>query len=208
MPNLEWSHGPEYDAAKEAALPKIPITHTILVPALKKYFKKYLLQCLLAEIEIYKLFPKTEAEYKPQELEPRDHHTCLMGQTFKNGGGNGLGTECWHSAHLRDYRRKVGTINHPVWGNCTVLEIWAADHFEKYPKMVREVHMYAYGELEKLPKIKFEVMPFILTDETGKIVKGKDALAQEAAREEQQKDYEDMLLEGMKARMRKRSRKR
>lgn len=149
---------PNRDAAIAKVLPKEPITEGILMPALKAAMTGPLLQCLKKELEIYKAFPKPNAKPDVDTFDPRNNKTCFMGQGFF---ANSHGTfESWMDVDLEKYRQGVGTIPHPEWGNVTLMEIWAADHFGEYPDMVLGAFEWCYGKRKKLPPLQFIVMPF------------------------------------------------
>lgn len=189
-------------------LPPKPFTITILLPALKKHMNRYLLQALRAEIEIYKAYPKKNNRYDKMTFEPRNNEKCFMGQGFmanSEGGDILTGYNIWYDADLVLYREKIGKINHGTWGNCTLLEIWAADHFEKWRSMVKAVHQYCFGERPKLPRLLFKVSPFLITEETGKVVKGE---RQRQREKEQQEEYQDLIIGGLRAKMRAQNRQR
>ena len=154
---------PEKKKFREETLPKQPLTHTILVPAIRELLQDSLLQTLRAEIEIYKAFPKNNAKPDLKAFNPTNPKTCFMGQGFgqKHSG--------WSDADLDIYRKRIGTINHPIWGNCTLLEIWGADHYQSDNDMVVGVFKYCYGMRKTLPILKFNSIPFILTELTGKL---------------------------------------
>jgi hypothetical protein len=146
---------------REKHLPKITLIKSILEPALHELLQDALLQTLRAEIEVYKAFPKNNANPDINTFNPTNHKKCFMGLGFgqRNGG--------FSDADLRDYRKAIGTIHHPEWGNCTLLEIWGGDHFVRYPKMVKGVFLYCYNKRKTLPKLFFESTPFLKTELTG-----------------------------------------
>ena len=150
--------------AIEKALPQEPFIDTMVQPELDKRMRSVLLRALKAEIEVYKNYPK-RMEEKPKKakktFDPRNNKTCFMGKGFKAND------------HLTDkellaYRKAIGTINHPEWGDCTLLEIWGGDHFEKYPSMVRSVFSYCTGMRKTLPTVKIHVNPLFANKHTGK----------------------------------------
>jgi len=143
-------------------LPTVPITTSLLFPALQQAMEGILLQALKAEIEIYKAFPKENGKFDLKKFDPRNHKTCFMGLGFSY---NGQGT--WYDTDLKRYRNAVGTMYHPVWGdNVTLLEIWGGDHFEKYPDMVRGVFAYCHNK-GPLPELFFKANPFFVSENTG-----------------------------------------
>lgn len=152
---------PEKKHYREEVMPKIPLTHSILVPAIKELLHDALIQTLKAEIELYKNYPKNNAKADFDKFNPRNHKTCFMSLGFIQGNGD------FSDSDLQQYRKQIGTINHPVWGNCTLLEIWGGDHFESHQDMVRGVFSYCYHKRKTLPILKFESIPFIITEFTG-----------------------------------------
>lgn len=161
--NIRWNGTPERIEEIQRVLPKQPITDTILVPGLMKVAKKLLIKCLLMEIEIYKAFPKA-GKMDKITFNPTHHSTCFMGQGFMVGE-SGSDTD---DADLRDYREAVGTLNHKRWGKATLLEVWAADHFDSNRSMVKGVFSYCKGDRATLPQIKFEVFPLFENKKSGK----------------------------------------
>lgn len=161
---MSINNSPEREKLVASILPKKPITETILLPALKNQLIGPLLRTLKEEIKVYRKFPKVNGTYKPDIFDPRNPQTCFMGHGFY---ANSKGYEGWYDAELVKYRNAVGTLPHTRWGDTTVLEIWAADHFEKYPEMVKAVYDYGFDKIKRMPKIKFHIMPFMITSETG-----------------------------------------
>lgn len=171
MPLIHWKDESPAGKAREESinklLPKKGLVQAYLEPKLMASMKAPLLRLLRKEIRIYRDFPK-KGNYKPQEFEPRNPRKCFMGQGFT---ANTSGVEGWTDFDLKRYREAVGTIHHPEWGECTLLEIWAADHFEKYPKMVSETFMYCWGDYPRLPELDFYINPFYKNKKTGKMQK-------------------------------------
>lgn len=142
-------------------LPKEPLTVKLAEQVLK-VSKKYLLVALKTEIEIYKAFPKRgKMDYK--EFDTRNHKTCFMGQGFN------VKNSQWGDADLVDYRKAVGTISHGSWGNCTLLEAWGGDHYDKYPEMVKGVFSYCKGTRSTLPPIQFHIFPLFKNEKSGRM---------------------------------------
>lgn len=152
-------------------LPAMPFTESIVFPALWRMMLQPLLQALIAEIEVYRAYPK-RGKFDIEAFNPRNNKTCFMGLGFK-------ANDHWTDAELRAYRHAVGTFHHKVWGSeVTLLEIWGGDHFEKYPKMVQDVFSYAYGKRKTLPKVEFYIMPLIITPDTGTMIYNEDQIAE------------------------------
>jgi hypothetical protein len=126
--------------------------------------KPNLLKALKMEIEVYKNYLK-EGKYDVSMFDPRNSQTCFMGQGFMF---NSSGLEGWTDTDLAFYRKSVGTIAYKKWGECTILEIWAGDHFKDYQKMVTDVFKYCWGERKTLPKIDFYINPFYQNSLSGK----------------------------------------
>lgn len=164
---LRYNDTPERAALRKEILPKQDMIEAIMIPALKSKMKSVFVDILKQEIEIYKAFPKS-GKMDVKTFDTRNHKTCFQGQAHdvKNGPVQ--------SADLAEYRQAVGTLPHSVWGRCTLLEIWGADHFEKFPLMVTNVFRYCKGELKNCPTVKFEVMPLFNYSETGKYKTDED----------------------------------
>lgn len=62
-------------------------------------------------------------------------------------------------SELTTYRNKIGRINHPIWGDVTLLEIWGGDHFEDYREMVTGVFKYGMNITDTCPEIEVHVNP-------------------------------------------------
>jgi len=150
----------------ESILPKIPLTEE-LIPILLKTTKKYLITALKQEIEIYKAFPK-DGRMLTATFDPRNHKTCFMGQAFDVTNSN------VENGDLIEYRKAVGTYRHGTWGNATLLEIWAGDHFKDHKKMVSGVFAYCKGERATCPPVKFEVLPLFSNTKSGRWIKDDD----------------------------------
>lgn len=169
MPTFQWNEGSKEEQEQRASLieetlPKKPIVDSFLEPALMAAMKAPLLEALQREIEIYKKYPK-KGKYDPKSFNPQNNTTCFMGQAFK---ANGHGFEGWEDHDLRVYRQRVGTIAHKEWGGCTLLEIWAGDHFKDYNKMVTGVFKYCWGGRKKMPIPEFHINPFYRNTKSGK----------------------------------------
>ena len=152
---------PEKKKFREEGFPKKPFTETILMPFLRSMMQGVLIEMLRAEIEIYKAFPKNNAKPDLATFNPTNPKTCFMGMGFLQK------SDQWQDADLEEYRQRIGTMHSKVWGDCTTLEIWAADHFVRHPEMVTGVFKYCYGMQKTLPNLYFESMPFMYNDLTG-----------------------------------------
>ncbi len=148
----------------DRVLPKEPLITPLLDVSKLTNVKRKMMEILLAEIEIYKEYPK-RGQYVTETFDTRNNNTCFMGQGFKM---NGAGFEGWEDSDLREYRNRIGTLPHGEWGGCTMLEIWGADHFEKYPDMVKGVADYAFGLRPALPAIQFHINPLFKNAKSGK----------------------------------------
>lgn len=112
---------------------------------------------LLQEIEIYKAVKTQQGEVK--SFDPRASKSCFMGQGFQMNGE-------FVDADLVAYRKAVGTIPHPIWGEATILEIWGGSHFTKYKQMVSHVYEYAMGMDSLDPDVvHFYIDPFSYSEE-------------------------------------------
>lgn len=170
MPHFKFTddspEGRKRTALIKSLLPKKSIIDGFLQPRLMEAMNDVLIKALKKEIEIYKAYPKV-GQYVPGTFNPRSTDTCFMGQGFR---GNGFGVENWSDAELAEYRKAVGTIAHTEWGNCTLLEIWGGDHFEKYPDMVKGVMAYAFGATTTMPDIQFHINPFFKNSKSGSML--------------------------------------
>lgn len=169
MPLARMSEGSPEDQEKRTqqildVLPEKPIVDSFIEEEIMVCMKPQLIKALKKEIEIYKKYPKT-GKYEPKKFDPQNNQTCFMGQAFK---WNGAGMEGWTDADLAVYRKKVGTIAHKEWGSCTLLEIWAADHFKDYQSMVTAVFKYCWGDRKTLPKLDFYINPLYRNIKSGK----------------------------------------
>lgn len=149
---------PERDQLIKDLLPKESIISQFLEPAIEKKLFAILAKCIRAELEIYRKYPKKPIDpinldkNKVKDFDPRNNGTCFMGKGFKSN-------DSWTDAELRKYRKAIGTIPHPVWGNCTLMEIWGGDHFEEHNKMVVGAFKYGIGLIKNCPPIKIHVNP-------------------------------------------------
>ena len=176
----------------EPLLPTESIIDRIVKPKIEKLYPT-LVKALKEEIEIFRNMPKEEVteedmpkktkheqEWDEKKFDPRHPTTCFMGKAFKQKVGV-------TTSPLELYRKRIGTIQHEVWGNVTLLEIWGADHYKDYPKMVEGVFRYTYGLRNTLPRgIKFHINPLTPNERTGKMHKTKE--------EKARKEYFDDLM--------------
>lgn len=167
MPIIKFSSdSPEEKARQElikSILPEKNLVDDFLQPRLLEAMEDVLIKALKAEIKIYKAYPKT-GEYAPGTFEPRNNLNCFMGQGFRH---NGTGMEGWTDFELKQYRTAIGTIAHKEWGDCTLMEIWAADHFKDYTEMVKGVFLYCWGDRKTLPNLQFHINPFFKNTKSG-----------------------------------------
>jgi hypothetical protein len=171
--------GQQREALINSILPTEPITGPAINDKILSSTKKQAIKMLEEEIEIYRAFPK-KGEYDPDNFTPRNSRKCFMGQGFT---ANGHGFEGWTDYDLVRYRKAVGTIEHETWGQCTLLEIWGGDHYEKWPKMVKDTFLYGWGKLDKRPKVTFHVNPFNKNSKSGTWDPDPDEIAQKEQRE-------------------------
>lgn len=169
MPIVRFSSGTpeerkEREELIEKALPKNPIVNQELSKQLIDQLQNTALEMLKKEIEVYKAIPKRTEMYNDEIFNPRNTINCFMGHGFQY---NNRGVDGWTDETLFRYRKAVGTIEHPTWGDCTILEIWGGDHFEKYPEMVKGVYNYCWGKSDTLPELHFYINPFIKNEESG-----------------------------------------
>lgn len=151
----------------EAILPKQTIISSILEPSIEKRLFNVLAECVREELEVYKNFPKrtlmAESEKAKEDIkdfDPRHPKTCFMGKAFK-------GNYKYTDADLAMYREAIGTIPHPTWGKCTLLEIWGGDHIAEHKQMVLGAFKYAAGIIKNCPTIKFHVNPLFQNKKSG-----------------------------------------
>lgn len=188
--NLKLVQSDKEEALKPF-LPEETIIDRIIKPKVESMFPT-LLRALKEEIEIYRSMPKEsitdddvptksdhEKEWDEKKFDPRHPTTCFMGKAFKQKPG-------FTTSALELYRKRIGTIQHQVWGNVTLLEIWGGDHYKNYPKMVEGVFRYAYGVRKTLPRgVKFYINPLTPNDLTGSMNSTK-------AEKEQREYFEDL----------------
>ena len=172
----------------EKILPKETIISSILEPSIESKLFGLLAKCIREELEIYRKFPKkTFSTENPKEqvktFDPRNNGTCFMGKGFR---ANSEVTD----KDLVNYRKAIGTINHPIWGDCTLLEIWGGDHFEEYNKMVVGAFKYGMNLTDKCPVIKVHVNPLFQNR------KSKEMLLTDAQKQ-YKKDMEMLMAKAM-----------
>lgn len=146
---------PERNAKIKEVLPKETIISTVLEPDIERTLFKTLAKCIRQELEIYRAYPKN-SRLSPYEIEspkemqntfdPRTNEKCFMGKAFRSNSEA-------QDSELVDYRKAIGTIKHPVWGDCTLLEIWGGDHFEDYSEMVLGAFKYGMNMSDVCPKV-------------------------------------------------------
>jgi hypothetical protein len=182
MPTIRWTDDSEEGRAREelikTILPTEPITGAAINDKILSSTRKKAIEMLKKEIEIYRAFPK-KGTYDPDNFTPRNSRKCFMGQAFS---GNGHGFEGWTDHDLKRYREAIGVISHETWGDATLLEIWGGDHFEKHPKMVKNVFLYGWGKIDDMPPVKFYINPFNKNKESGTWEPDPDEIFQEKSR--------------------------
>lgn len=162
-------------------LPEVSLIESIVKPKVEKLYPT-LLKALKEEIEIYRQLPKEEIkeeedipkksehekEWDEKKFNPRHPESCFMGKAFKQKVGV-------TTSALELYRKRIGTIQHEVWGNVTLLEIWGGDHMKDYPKMVTDVFKYAYGLRKTMSRgIKFHINPLTPNPDSGTMLSKKE----------------------------------
>lgn len=172
----------------KATLPKQSIISAMLEPELNKRLYGVLAKCIRAELEIYRAYPKKVKENEPvaemeKTFDPRNNDTCFMGKAFK---ANKHITD----SELSIYRKAIGTVNHPVWGDCTLLEIWGGDHFEEHNKMVVNAFRYGMNLTNTCPAIKVFVNPLFKNENSKEFKLSK-------AQKEYQDDMEMLMAKAM-----------
>lgn len=177
---------PARKAKIKEVLPKETFIASILEPSIEKHLFGVLAECIKKELEVYRAYPKNPnfgtnetTEQKIESFDPRSNETCFMGKGFR---ANASATD----VELAKYRKAVGTINHPVWGDCTLMEIWGGDHFEEHTDMVKDAFKYGMGTIDVCPTIKVYVNP-LFQNKHSKTFKISEA-------QQQYKDDMDMLL--------------
>lgn len=179
---------PERMQLIEKVLPKKTIISSILEPSIEKRLFGVIADCIRNELDIYRQYPKSPnfgsgEKERPVEMvktfDPRNNETCFMGKAFK---ANAHMTD----AELVRYRNAIGKIHHPIWGDCTLLEIWGGDHFEEHNEMVVGAFRYGMNLTSRCPAIRVHVNPLFQN------VKSKDFKLSKAQQE--YKDDMDMLL--------------
>lgn len=170
----------------EKILPKQTIVKQFLEPEIEKKLFKTLAECIRKEVEIYREFPRKKSlKDKPvEDFDPRNNGTCFMGKKFK-ANGDGI-----TDYDLDVYRKAIGTIHHPVWGDCTLLEIWGGDHFEENFEMVRGVFDYGMKLSDVCPEIVVKVNPLFKNDNS------KEFLLSEA-QQKYMDEQEELLARAM-----------
>jgi len=149
----------------EALLPKIDFIKSIIEPAILDRMTPIFVKALRAELEVYRAYPKRTGDPRLmiKSFDPRSNKSCFMGKAFK---ANHHITDI----ELDKYRKAIGTINHPMWGKVTLLEIWGGDHFVDYNSMVLAAFKYGMGINKNCPTLKFHVNPLYVNKNTGKTV--------------------------------------
>lgn len=168
-------------------LPKETIICKNLEPEIENRLFDIIAKCIREELEIYRAYPKRKPkseiietkEEMVKSFNPTNNKTCFMGKGFK-------ANDQLEDVELTYYRKHIGTIIHPVWGNCTLLEIWGGDHFEDHNEMVVGAFKYGMNMTHDCPEIKVHVNPLFQNCKSKKF-----HLSEE---QQQYKDDMDMLL--------------
>lgn len=169
----------------DGLLPKQTLIASILEPSIEKKLFGIIAKMIKTELEIYRQYPKRtmpDAEVKKEmvkDFDPRHPKTCFMGKAFKS---NYNATD----VELAKYRKAIGTIPHPLWGDCTLLEIWGGDHMKDYGKMVIAAFKYGAGIIDTCPPIKVHVNPLFQNSKSGEF--------QTTDEEKEEAEYHEMLL--------------
>lgn len=170
--NINYIEGTELEREArreliESILPKQTIISSILEPSIEERLFNILSKCIKEELEVYRKFPKrtalkeeSTAKLEVKDFDPRHPTTCFMGKAFKS---NNKITD----SELRDYRNAIGTIPHPVWGKCTLLEIWGGDHIAEHKEMVIAAFKYGAGIIKNCPTIKVFINPLFQNKDSG-----------------------------------------
>ncbi|AHK11371.1 hypothetical protein F132_24 [Flavobacterium sp. phage 1/32] len=169
----------------ENILPKQTIIASILEPSIENRLFSVLAKCVKEELEIYRKYPKRtlkeieEAKAQVKDFDPRHPKTCFMGKAFKSN---------YHitDAELNMYRRAVGTIPHPIWGKCTLLEIWGGDHIADYKEMVIGAFKYGAGINKNCPTIHVHVNPLFQNSKSGTFTVTEE--------EKEEQEYKELLM--------------
>lgn len=146
-------------------LPARTIIEEILEPQIAERLFDVLALCVSKELDVYReqplvVFGDSDPTKAVKTFDPQDNRTCFMGKKFNNDGVE--------SYVLHEYRKAVGTIKHPVWGQTTLLEIWGADHFKDHREMVLAAFQYGYGITAVKPDVRFFINPLFQNKATGK----------------------------------------
>lgn len=183
---------PERQDLIKKVLPAQTIIETLLEPAIEHRLFDIIAQCVRQELDIYRAYPKKaafagEEEESPEEMvetfDPRNNETCYMGKGFKS---NSEVTDY----ELAKYRQAIGTIPHPIWGRCTLLEIWGGDHFEDYNDMVVGAFKYGMGMQDQCPEITVHINPLFQN-------KKSKTFKLSPAQQQYKDDMDDLLAKAM-----------
>ena len=102
-----------------------------------------------------------------------------MGKAFKGNSG-------FTDSELSYYRKRIGTIPHPTWGDCTLLEIWGGDHIANHKKMVLDAFKYGLGLIKNCPTISIHVNPLFQNKKSGIFTVTEE--------EKEEAEYRELLL--------------
>jgi len=172
----------------KVVLPKETIISTMLEPSIEKALFGVIADCVRMELEVYRAYPKRPAfgnrskepvEEVVKTFNPTNNETCFMGKGFKSN--NEL-----TDLELTKYRKAIGTIIHPIWGDCTLMEIWGGDHFEDHNEMVVGAFKYGMNLTDSAPEIKVFINPLFQNKKSKTFVL--------STKQQEYKDYMEELL--------------
>ena len=152
---ISYNSSPEKAHFRDKVLPDKPYVHSLVLEPAFITFRSALVEALVLEIEVYKKYPRDVSLIDVSKFNPTNPSRCFMGLGFF------ANSDTFMDRDLEVYRQKIGKISHPVWGDVTLLEIWAGDHFNSHPKMVTDVFKYCLGKRKTCPELSFHYNPFI-----------------------------------------------
>ncbi len=152
---ISYNASPEKENFVKNVLPTAPFVHTRVLEPMFAVFHDALVDALYLEIEVYKQYPRDVSRIDVSKFNPTNPGRCFMGLGFFSNSATLMDRD------LEVYRRRIGKINHSTWGDVTLLEIWAGDHYESHTKMVTDVFKYCLGKRKECPVLSFHYNPFI-----------------------------------------------